>query len=87
LNLRTTLNFYKLPLEPGIVRIELPKVGILLDIPLQMIVSFISGENFHLVINNYPAFLRLVQYFISLNGLWRTFMKQRVSLQIIFLLL
>ncbi|EFN62320.1 Mevalonate kinase [Camponotus floridanus] len=87
LNLRTMLNFYELPLEPGIVRIDFPDVGInRLDIPLQMITNFISNENYYLVLDDDIIFLRHVQYFITLNGLWSTY-EQRFSLQTFFFLL
>ncbi|GAB1867016.1 Mevalonate kinase [Camponotus japonicus] len=86
LGLRTTLKFCQLPLESRIIKIEFPDVNISLDIPLQMITNFISGENFYSVVDDYTQFLEHVRYFITLNSLWRTY-KQRFSLQIFFFLL
>ncbi|GAB1867018.1 Mevalonate kinase [Camponotus japonicus] len=86
LNLRTTLKFYELPPESRTIKIEFPDVNISLDIPLQMVTNFISGENFYLVVDNYINFLRHMQYFITLNGLWITY-EQRFSLQTFFFLL
>ncbi|XP_025270409.1 mevalonate kinase-like [Camponotus floridanus] len=87
LNLRTTLKFHKLPLEERIVKIELPKVDISLNIPLERITSLISdGETFNLIIDEYSSFLRYVRYFNSFNQLWTTF-EQKFSLEIFFFLL
>jgi len=86
LGLRTTLKFRQLPLESGSIKIEFPDVNISLDIPLQMITNFISGENYNFMINDFIQFLEHVRYFINLNGLCSTY-KQSFSLQIFFPLL
>lgn len=86
LDLRTTLRFRELSAGSLNIHIEFPDVDILLDIPLQMITNFIAAENYDAMVDDYIVFLKHVQYFITINGLWTSY-PQRFSLQTFFFLL
>ncbi|XP_029664233.1 mevalonate kinase-like [Formica exsecta] len=85
IDLRTMLNFYETT-SSGIIEIDFPDVGLLINIPLEHIQNFISSSEYNNIINDNILFLRHIQYFITLNGMWRTY-PQRFSIQTFFFLL
>ncbi|KMQ91643.1 mevalonate kinase [Lasius niger] len=86
LNLRTTVKFLELNDQRDNIYIEFPDVGLSLKLPLQLLLNFISGDNFIHVAEDNILLLRDVQYFITLNGMWSTY-AQKFSLQTFFFLL
>ncbi|XP_070158434.1 mevalonate kinase-like [Polyergus mexicanus] len=85
INLRTTLKFYETTSD--VIEINMPDVGLLINMPLEHIQNFLSSSDYNNIINDNILFLRHIQYFITLNGMWRTF-PQRFSIQtFLFLLL
>ncbi|XP_070158432.1 mevalonate kinase-like [Polyergus mexicanus] len=84
---RTTLEFYELNNDArNIINIKFPDIGLGLNIPLALVLRFISDDNFIHVVEDNAQLLRDVQYFITSNGLWKTY-PQRFSLQTFFFLL
>lgn len=84
---RTTLEFNELNNDArNIINIKFPDVGLELNISLALVLKFISGNNFIHVVEDNAQLLRDVQYFITSNGLWKTY-PQRFSLQTFFFLL
>lgn len=85
LNLRTTVEFGEVYNNPTI-QIHFPAVDLSLNIPLQLINNFISSENYRYLADDSIMLLKHVQYFITVNGLWKTY-EQRFSMQTFFFLL
>ncbi|XP_025270421.1 mevalonate kinase-like [Camponotus floridanus] len=86
LDLRTTLKFIELIDDPrNIIKIEFPDVNLSLNLSLELILNFFFTDNFLPLIEDDIELYKYVQYFITLNGLWRTY-QQRYSLQIFLFL-
>lgn len=86
LDLRTTLKFVELFNDPrNIIEIEFPDVNLSLNLSLELILNFFFTGNLHRVLEDEILLFKHVQYFITLNGLWSTYM-QRYSLQTFFFL-
>ncbi|XP_029178784.1 mevalonate kinase-like [Nylanderia fulva] len=83
LNLRSTVEFCEI--VNSTIRINFPAIDLLLDVPVQLINKFISSENYRYLVDDNILFLRHVQYFITVNGMWKTY-DQRFSLQTFFFL-
>lgn len=86
LNRRTTLEFHELYKDSNVIDIKFPDVDLWLHVPSQLFFNFIFGQNFINVIDNSNRLFKEVQYFITSNGLWRTY-EQKFSLQAFFFLL
>ncbi|KMQ90868.1 mevalonate kinase, partial [Lasius niger] len=86
LDLRTTLKFCELFDEPSNIRIEFPDVDLSLNISLDVILNFFSTINALHLFEDEIALLKHVQYFITVNGMWKTY-AQRFSLQTFLFLL
>ncbi|XP_072762479.1 mevalonate kinase-like [Anoplolepis gracilipes] len=84
LNLRTTLTFYEICTDN--IEIEFPRVDISLNVPLKKIQDFTSSEDYNHLVKDHVMFLKHVQYFITINGWWRTY-SQNFTLQVFFYLL
>lgn len=86
LDLRTTLKFCELSDEPSNIRIEFPDVDLSLNISLDVILNFFSTINALHLFEDEIALFKHVQYFITVNGMWKTY-AQRFSLQTFLFLL
>ncbi|XP_070158433.1 uncharacterized protein [Polyergus mexicanus] len=86
LDLRTTLKFVELIDDPrNIIKIEFPDIDISLNLSWQLVQHLFSNNLIYLNLNKISC-LRNVEYFITLNGMWKTH-PQRFSLQTFFFLL
>ncbi|XP_072762330.1 mevalonate kinase-like [Anoplolepis gracilipes] len=85
IDLRTTLKFDEISSLTDI-EIEFPDVDISLIVPLEKIQNLTTSKNYNYLVENYILFIKHVQYFITINGWWKTF-SQRFTLQTFFFLL
>ncbi|KMQ84773.1 mevalonate kinase [Lasius niger] len=86
LDLRTKLKFCELPDEQEIVKIELSKIDLSLNVPLEIVRNFSLRNDMKDMYSNTGRLLRYVKNFITVNGMWRT-PEQRISLNTFFVLL
>ncbi|XP_029664260.1 mevalonate kinase-like [Formica exsecta] len=87
LDRRTTLKFAELIDDPrNIIKIEFPDVDISLNLSWQLVQHLSSNNNLTYLNMNKILLLKHVEYFITLNGMWKTY-PQRFSLQTFFFLL
>ncbi|CAL1679364.1 unnamed protein product [Lasius platythorax] len=82
----TTVKFSELNDGPREIKIEFPDVALSLNVSLEQVLNFFSCNNSFDMTLDHCRLLRLVQSWITLNGMWST-QEQRFSLQTFFFLL